>query len=577
MPQLTLDLSGKKGLGIRYYGDRPYTASRPNLRYDLADGELAEGFFNPIKEYGYLSPVNATTKALTGTTSYLLTSGIVIPQRIAAHSTDAIFFGDEAEDGTEGQIMNLDTAVDTSLDQAYELPVFGSPDQYSKVEDFVQYMVNGVRKIFWVSKNNTGALYQAMIGIAAVDMSSPDPDWSTNTPVGYGSILKGDARHKFVLADNGFLYLLDGNNVHKIDGGTSGGSSGTIYPRVLTFLGSTTSGGTSTVTRLISAVDIRGKMWIGLHVNPAFDIEISSLSGKTINMDVGVYVWNRASTVATMQDYIPIRGARELKSLHLVDGTPVCFTVSIDGYTQLRMWDGSKFKVMKTLEKNAHPNYDKHSVYETGVGIYWFGANGYIYYYGKIDDEARDYALVKLGDMTTHVSNGQTFSKAGILIAANATETVTSGNEAETLAFYISFTDSGGNHLKKWYPHATETVASNAQTGGQGDVYSKVALIPDLSTVNSVSIRCAPTATGSTTIATIKYYFNQSSTVSITKTVTKDDASKGIIQHQLGKPFIHSVQMEIEWDTSNTMSNDTDFRPYVAIIDYSPTKGFKSD
>lgn len=573
MAKLPIDLSGIKGLAPRYFGDKPYTASSPNLRYLGIEGQIAEGVYNPISALGYMSPANNTTKAVTGTSDFLLTSAIVVPQRLADASTDAIFFSDEATTGTRGKILNLDTAVDTTLDTAYTIPLIGA--EYSKSEDFVLYRVNGSRRIFFTNVNTTTPGTSSSIAIATYDFGTVDDDWSSTLPTGASStLLKPEGRNVFVPADNGFLYVLNFNTVHRIDGSTTGGTNGTISADVLVFLGSASASGAGSIAEAIDGVDIRGKMWIAVHVNAGFSSKTTSLSGKAFNQFCGVYIWDRKTTVAGFEDFIPVYGVREIKSMHVLQGQVCLFTVSTDGYTQLRRWDGNEFSVVATLGSTAFPAYRKHSVYEAGDYLMWLGSDGKIYFFGKAEPFL-DNALYTIGDMTTHVSNGQTYSGSGVFVPANATETVTSGNQTAPLAFYVSFKDTGGNHLKKWYPWSTETVASNAQVGHIGDVYTLVKYLPDMSKVNYVDIRCAPTGTGSTTIATVKYYFNGSSTASITKTVTKDQCSRGYVRHELNKPYINAIQIEIEFATGNTMGQSNDFRPSIAIVDYDdqPDKG----
>jgi len=212
MAELTIDLTGIDGLVNRFYGDKPYASSKPHHRYYGFGGQVAEGIYNPISHLGYLSPANATTKAVTGTTNFLLTTALAVPTRLRSGvSTDAIFFGDEAETGTTGKIMNLDTAVDTSLDQAYAIPVYGGPDQYSKVEDLILYQIDGIQKIFWASRNTTGGATVGRVGVADPDMSSPNPDFFTSL-----SVFPDGSRMVFVPSDNGFLYLLESNRMLNI-------------------------------------------------------------------------------------------------------------------------------------------------------------------------------------------------------------------------------------------------------------------------------------------------------------------------------------------------------------------------
>lgn len=789
MAQLQLDLSGINGLVPRFYGDKPNSASSPNLRYFGNNGQLAEGVCNPISVLGYLSPANGTTKAVTGTTDFLLSSYLVSHKRLVIDGTDSIFFADEATTGTAGQVVNLDTAIDTSLDSNFSATTVTNPtptfkvtygdtnkdgmafavlaapaastrpsviytaeaesssgasltksitvpsgtnkamyvltwnrdasssnnatgatwdgnamtasssgtyspaggtkinwnvfryinpsattgdvvvswagsennlgllvvvvdnadqttpftgftsdsatnaseheisvsqtasnqlrlgffltestthtrhsasiteifnntdtsgrysgwtyaldSQYFKVEDMIKYQQNSEPKIYFAHTNTTNNGYFDTIGVADEDFSNADYDWSADLSTGPSgantTLLTGESRVRFVLGDNGFLYVLNGNMIHRIDGGTTGGATGTITQQVVQFLGKPSETGNA-ITQLQDGVDVRGKIWVGLHIDSNTDRWENSSSGKSFPQFVGVYVWNKVSSLASMQDFIPIYGVRELKSMHVFQGKPACFTISTDGYTQFRVWDGNTMKNVQTLGENAFPNYGKHSVYEDGDLIYWFGNDGKVYAFGRIDPTIQSNALYIIGDMTGEVSDGETFSKAGVLAPLNASETVTSGKADEPLAFYLSFSDTAGNHLKKWYPFSTGTVSSNAQTAHQGDVYSRVEYLPFLSNVKGLTIYCAPgTNTGTTTVATLKIYVNQGTTPAFTKTVTQNDVNKGYIYIQMGKRYVNAIQVEIEWSTSLTTGAD-DFLPSVGVLEYDQEQEIK--
>jgi hypothetical protein len=518
-----------------------------------------------------MSPANGTTKAVSGTPGTMLTSGLVVPSRLSTASTDAIFFANDTADGTDGVVVNLDTAVDTSLDATYTIPDESAGEE-QHVTDMILYSVYGTPKIFFTTARNnlSSSDYSSDIGIAGVDFGSPDPDWCSTTPTNNGHILTG-GRPSFVLADNGFLYVLNRHVVHKIDGGNSGGTNGTLTLGALVFLGDSPTVDSGSISDVVHGVDLRGKIWMAVQVFQDFDTRQYDVNNKTIPQFVGIYVWDRLTSAANIQDFIPIPGVREIKSMHIFQGKAACFTISTEGYTQFRVWDGNQMKLVKQMGKTAYPTYKNHSTYETDQSIIWMGNDGLIYMYGMVDGNNTN-ALYIIGDMTSHVTSMETFTNGGILVAANATETVTAGVNAEGLAFYVSFLDSGGNHLKKWYMNGIETIASNAQVADIGNVYGIAKLLPTMSTVNHVMLRCAPTSTSDgTTIATVKYYFNQSSTASITKTITNTEASKGYLQHAINKPYVTSIQVEIEWSTSETLGEDT-FRPSIGLVDYTPTK-----
>lgn len=561
MAKIQLDLTGAGGLANNYYGDKPYTSSSPHLRYLGADNQMAEGIYNPISMSGYLSPVNNTTKTISGTTSFLLTSALVVPAQIANDTDDAIFFADEATTGTTGKIMNLDTAIDTSLDQAYEIPIFDT-NKYAKCIDLIKAELNTAEIVFFIRQTTTNS-NNYTVGISDRDFQTIDPDWLQTVPVGAFTELTPNGRSFFVLGDNGLLYVMNTHRVHAIDGTATGGTNGTVYEGILQF---------PTGTRLVDGINYNGKIWVGLHnyANLTVHGSQNALSTKSINQFVGVYIWDKRTTTATVNEFIRLPACKLFWSMHQLNDLPMCFTQSTDGYTQLRIWNGRGMQVVKTLGKNAYPKFRRHSVYEGNDYIIWLGADGYVYYFGKTEASANN-SLYIIGDMTAHVTNGQTYSSSGVLVPANATETVTSGNHTESLAFYVSFSDTAGNHLKKWYPFSTGTISSNAQLAHIGNIYSLVKYLPELSRVKSLTIYCAPTtATGSTVIATVKIYINQSSTAYMTKSITQAQASRGYVTFDINKPNVNAIQLEIEYNTSETLGT-SDFHPSVGILEYEPT------
>lgn len=534
---------------------------------------MAEGIYNPLTRYGYMSPANNTTKACTGTTSFLLTSALMRPSGVR-ESTNSVYFADEATTGTAGQIVVLADATDTSLANIYTVPTFGDPSQYSKVEDMIQYTVNGLQRVFFAVSNTTGSLIAGNVGIATTTFGTTDPDWANTV---HSADIRAEARLSFCLADNGFLYLLDGMAIHKIDGTVNGGADGIFTQDALNFIGSNDNT-ISHATNAVDAVDTRGRMWIAVNLfEYPFHNQTSNFSAKSISQKAGVYIWDRRTTVATIQDFTFINGVKEIKAMTVLSGQPACFSVTTDGYTELRIWNGNEFKVAVRLGRNAHPNYRRHSIYQGGDYIIWFGADGKIYFFGSFEPGVAA-ALYILGDMTSHVTNGQTFSTAGVMVPLNGNETVTSGVNNEQLAFYLSFSDTGGNHLKKWYPFGTDSIASNAQLGHVGNVYSLVQYLPRLATITSIDIYCQPlgAAADSTTVATLKFYANQSATPFMTKTVTRDDISKGYLTYSMNKSYVNAFQMEIEWSTSQTLGAN-DFVPSYAVLEYEAKRVVKTE
>lgn len=169
-------------------------------------------------------------------------------------------------------------------------------------------------------------------------------------------------------------------------------------------------------------------------------------------------------------------------------------------------------------------------------------------------------------------------------VETNSTEASHVGNRADADAAG-TWSSSTGNVLftansddipfilnKKIYPFDLTLGDNSSQTPNQGDVYTGVTYIPLTSVLRNLRIYNAPIpGTGTDVIATIKIYFNQSTTVGITKTITKDEAKRGYVDFHLNKPYTHAIQIEVEWGTSEALGSDT-YLPSVAIITHDPTK-----
>lgn len=115
----------------------------------------------------------------------------------------------------------------------------------------------------------------------------------------------------------------------------------------------------------------------------------------------------------------------------------------------------------------------------------------------------------------------------------------------------------------------------------KGDIYYPVKILPTLSNVKHINIIMAPTAgiSGTRKEAALKFYFNMSSTPSFTKYVTRDDIAKGYVSYEINKPYVNSLQIEVEYYNSSNLnpeglystSGEADFCPAYAEIIYERT------
>ena len=455
------------------------------------------------------------------------------------------------------------TAADTeiqlsqtiTISAAYQLPL-----THTFTFDFTHTVDDGQTEVFNAS-NGGGAAgrdsssYFSMqtprlrVGIASLPFASATDDWM-NTVVAGAFLSTPTTNNNFmVVADNGFAYLFSENHVHKIDGAATGGLFGTVTEDVLLF---------PSYFKTVDAVDTRGKMYIGVQANPVSgDEDVNSYSEGI----VGIYVWDRASIISGTRDFIPLYGVRDIKKVYVdPSGDVRVICIGDDRFTQIRSISAGYGKIIETLGISAYPE-ERDGLKVMNNMVTWLGADGIMYLHGKLTPNDSE-EIYKIGTIAGEVTGAFT---TGAIFVGNSEST------QSRQAVILSFTDATpGSEVLKWYPHGEGTISSVAQTGAQGDVYTQVVPLPAMSTVKNITINNFPTAnSAATTIATVKIYFNQSTTAFKSHTVTQAMANKGYVSIECNKPFVNSVQVEIEYSTSQTLGTD-DFNPMFCVIDYVP-------
>ena len=519
MPEkLLIDLSFLGGLAPRYFGDKMFEEPNQNLRILGAKNQYAGGTVNPIARLGYLSPASVSTKAVTSNVVLQLQGAVKLDyQNINVYFLEA---------DSSAALTKLDDFKDRTL--TWLRTPGGNAGTGTDLEI---YEINGVRKLFASYKGTT-------IGdIMIWDFSSTfDDNWITATVD--GTIGLGLNPHKMLVADNGFMYILDGNAVHKIDGTIAGGANGKATANVLLF---------PSYFTLVDGIDLRGKTWIAVRRSPS-----TILSDVAINLFTGVYVWDRQSTQVTMSDFIPIDGVREIRAMAQFRGVPACFTVSSDGYGQLRIYNGNEFEVIEEMGQNAFPHFPD-SIQNTGNMITWLGNDGKVYSYGKPHPKSGD-AFFQLGDMTK-VASG-TFV-GGAIIGASEDEVIGAdiGDNRMPEAYYLSFKIASTNYVKKWYPHAVRVVSAvDNQFPIEDTVYTLVKALPKLSTINSITLYYPPIdIDDSTRNMELDIFFNQSATrFKDARVLTNNDGAKGFKFINIGQKNVNFLQLGFRWITDLT-------------------------
>lgn len=524
--KLTIDLTGKGGLAPNFYKSGDAFGNNFNLRYEGKENQMVGGWYNPFKRPGYLCSVNASRDDISLDTGSINT---IITSALYDMLNDDIYVAERGEEVYRG-----DGLSDIEFVSVLDLGVDNT------IHDLEMYMINGVQKIFYTyDKNGTAEVGYADTGGAFANANS---DWlTTDVTNNFSNTLINNIFMR--VADNGFAYIFMDNQVHKIDGTTSGGATGTATANVITF---------PPYFQITDAIDTNGRIYMPIRQ----DTSPPTIGITLANAQVGVYIWDRLSTVVNMQNYIAIPGIREIRKIYVSPkGTIRVITINSEANVEIRELQGSVFNVIETLGDDIYPNYhDSLSVY--GLNTSWLGNDGNIYCHGRVSENDKE-SFYKIGIITSSLG-------PGIMFMANA------GSRADKLSFYISDTAVGANYrLYKWSPY---TKIDGSGLAIIGNVYTLVKFLPPMSTVNYINIYCRPAGSGSGTIATIKPYFNQSTTAWASKAVTLDEAGTGLKRIEVGKPFVNTVQLEIEFSTSVNLSGNTDFSPSFAIIDYSVTK-----
>lgn len=547
MAKEIINLNGIGGFAPRFFGNKSYDIPHPEQITLGNDDQYADGIVNPISKLGYLSPANNTTQNVTITDNPF--HGI--PRATIVDTINNEFYiGAEAHIYKMTSLTGLLFGVDSAVTDEIRYP------ETITVTDFEIYTLNGVRQLFYSYRRDSDN--SGDVGAYPLTGTGWNDDWLSADC--NGAFELGENQIVLTLADNGFMYILDGSALHKVDGTVNGGANGTVTPNVLLF---------PATFQLLDALDLKGMLWIAI-IRSTGDITYGTYSTVATNNYCGVYVWDRQSTQVTMTDFIPIEGVREIRNIFSFRGVPACFTVSNTRYTQLRIYDGNEFKIVQELGFQAYPRF-KDSLCNNGETITWLSNNGIVYTYGSSEPGMND-ALYKIGDMTGHITAEKTFSYAGAILGVNSSESCSTGYNPTPQAYYLGLRDSTATDYKylvrRWHPYSVN-LSAGTQYPLAGGFYSIIKMLPKLSFVKAITINFLPEsyASSSTEVLDIDIYFNQSSTSWGTTTLTRADASRGYKYIPIGKSGVNSVQIGLNWKTANslTYSINTTF----AEIDYN--------
>jgi hypothetical protein len=375
------------------------------------------------------------------------------------------------------------------------------------------------------------------IGLTRLD------DWSLNLANGSFGVDTGQESFLFA-STNALLYWFVGNRVHAFDGGITGGSVGRANKNLLQF---------PSYLQVVDVDETRSRMYIGL------DDATSTSDDKFRNSrEVGVFVWDKRSQVFGSTDFYPAMGAKSIKKVFKSSvGDVKIISVSNSGFGEIRGIDGNQYGVIHTFEKDGYP-VSRNSVTQLDNMTIWTGKNGIKYAYGAIEVGEPE-QLYKIG--TEAGEYGDNPVQGAMFVGNENTSTLQS-------AVLTAWKDDAGNYVQKWYPHGEGTINTVAQKALIGNVYTKVYEFASPMHVVWGHLNFLPIIGGDATeVATVKVYYNKSTTVGATFVMTAKELAKGYKYMPLGEKNVYAIQFEIEWNTSQTLGS-FDLQPSSITVDY---------
>lgn len=564
MAKFQIDLSGRLGLTNNYFGDSDQTVPTNNRNFGSGQGKMVDGFFNPFMRVGFLAPSVSTFGPTTVTAG---TQNANIGSTIYDVNNDDLYMAERGQ-----QLFHFDGLDDTSLVQDFDLGSTGTP----VIMDLEIYQINGVRKLFYVYEKSNNFC----VGIESLPTGTNDANWLTSTVS--GAFTNGTVSpYNFMRAsDNGFAYLFQDNNVHKIDGTlATGGSNGTVTPNVLTF---------PNYFRITDAVDYRGFIFMVIHQS-TLDVTQIQTTGNVFSSPAGVYVWDRQTLTSANNDFITVGGVLSIQKIYVgPNGNLRLMCVGANKLPQIREFDGHSFPIVRELSLGAIPQYPD-SLTTAGNLTTWLGTDGNVWAFGfPLNSNSATEILAKIGNVVA--TNSQhpeyTIQTGAVFFGASSTFSGITGYRLDRQGMTICYNDngvgSGANQVKKFFPFDKGSINSNLQVPIGSGIFTPVTPIPTLSTVNTITLFMAgavsgagPTG-GTDTTCSVSIYFNGSETAWATKIVTRDDVVKGYFNIKVGKPYINTIQLKFVYPTGATLGDNIDFNPLYADIDYTPTSALQS-
>jgi len=562
--KMYIDLSGRGGLGPRWFGDEGDTfAQHPEYRYigtldqktatlgQTTASDMAAGIWNPSRRYGYMSPSNNSfTTVIDGQSGRNFSAEI----RSAVYDP-ASGYAYYAENGIHLWQNSAITGVTWTENSQLSGGVLDSVVR--NFTDTAIYSINGTKYLFASYQNQSVSPFgDILIMPPGASVSGLNATWLSGTAAGAFNLGYND--HFLVVSDY-YMYVGEQNYIHRIDGSTlTGGTNGTALAQVLV---------APLNINFTDGVTWNGNLWLAT-------VEITNPSGTPSNQPngatydsnrCGVFVWDEDVTTINQIQYIVLEGVQTICKLFVTQsGKMRALVVSSKRTVQIREYNGVTFDVIEEAASISWPKY-RRSVRVAGDTVIWIGQDGKIYSYGFVT-WGEDEQLNIIGDGINAFTAGHSISLGATLWLDNNNSS-TSTRSALLISGYDNTSSAPYNYI--WYPNTV------GNTPNIGNVFSMVKYFPQLVKVNYARVyhHVGTVSNAATVQGTLNIYLNQSNMSPLTYSITQQDIAKGFKYcpiNQGAKNAVFGLQAEVQWATATTTADSTDWLPRLLEIDYTP-------
>jgi len=501
-----------------------------------SENQYAYGLIDDISNPNVIQPTNSTFTNLSGVTLPISNKAtkFLLVDDYASEFSDIpqlyIGVGDELN-----QISSNTFTISSTSPFPYELdPAGGTHAAHTGFyfDDIAIYQLNGVPSLwcfFRDSADGDATIYDL------------DDAFTTND-VGFSGATNGfvlDKNYPIIaeVSDNGFMYVANGNTIHKVDGTLEGGATATITD---------------------SVIDI-GVEWSILDIkdyNARLLILAQEGEGNIVgNRRIRLYVWDRVSNTLSFEDIIRLDGVTgDVSKIGFYNNTPMIVTV--EPYTQsvnitkLRVFNGRGLEVIKEL----FPNNSSWGLgcrlsdmrlpfiqWENGILVVT-GAGQFLYIENPLGEYSAIHHIGKHNVVTG--SGGDGYTIGGLI--------------QTTVGPYVLFPYYD---LVEEETKITSWIFGNTAGIATGEFYTKAIELPKLSDITGITVFYQPLSREVDKDITITAYRNMSNTA-VSDTDLKinydDDGGRGWKYFQLGGNKWNntsSIQLKFSYPSGETIAN----------------------